>query len=68
MFEWLKENWPSLLGTGGVGIIVVAIVNGLFKSKSGSNIAQKIRTGDKSTNYQSGRDIKINDGDKSNDK
>jgi hypothetical protein len=68
LWEWLKVNWVSILGSGGIGIIIVAIINVVFKGKSGSHVRQKISSRENSKNYQSGRDININTGDKKDDK
>lgn len=59
MIEWISINWKELLGTGGVGVILVALINLRDKSKSGSRITQKAKSRKNSTTYQSGGSINI---------
>ena len=68
MLDWLKHNWTSVLGTGGIGVIIVAIINLIPKKKMSSGVEQKIISKKRSTNYQSGRDININQEDRNIDK
>lgn len=59
MIEWISINWKELLGTGGVGVILVALINLRQKSKSGSRISQKTKSGKNTTTYQAGGSINI---------
>lgn len=59
MVEWLLSNWQGLLGTGGVGVIIVAFIANRSKNTSNPTVLQKIKAGDNSASYQSGRDMTI---------
>lgn len=59
MIEWISINWKELLGTGGVGVILVALINFRQKSKLGSRISQKSKSGKNSTTYQAGGSMNI---------
>lgn len=65
MLNWLNENKEWLFSGGGVALFGW-IGTRIFKRKSNGNNNQRIKTGEKSKNYQSGRDLIINnskDGD-----
>lgn len=61
MIEWISNNWKELLGTGGIGVIIVAVLNFFSKSKIGSKNKQNIKTGNDSDNYQANGNIIINE-------
>lgn len=60
MVEWLSSNWQELLGTGGIGVIIVAFIARRRKNNSGSSVSQKMKSGQNSTSYQSSGNITIN--------
>lgn len=66
--EWLQENWQALLGSGGVGVIIVALIGVVGARKKAANKLNKqsIKSGDKSTNYQAGGDIRVSSKDEVN--
>jgi hypothetical protein len=56
MMNWINENKEWIFR--GVGVVIITfILNYFFKDKSTS---QKQKSGKKSNNYQSGKDITIN--------
>lgn len=59
MVEWLSSNWQELLGTGGIGAIIVALIKIRNKNNSKPTLSQKIKTGNNSTSFQSGGDMAI---------
>lgn len=59
MIEWLSNNWQELLGSGGIGVIIVALITIRSKKNSKPTVSQKIKTGNNSTTYQSGGDMAI---------
>lgn len=65
MLEWIMGNWRELLGTGGLGIVTVALIGLKGKKDNNSSISQKSRSGKNSTSYQAGGNInyKINSQD-----
>lgn len=65
--DWIIKNAKWIFdGIGGV--IFTVIVGLIFKSKSRKSKSQSIKSGNNSTNIQSGNDINIKIGGKSNDK
>lgn len=60
---WVIDNKQWLFS--GAGLAVVAWIAGLIIKKSHSSSTQTIRSGDRSTNVQAGRDVSI--GTKKND-
>lgn len=59
MMEWIAANWKEILGTGGFGIIIVALINS--KGKRKPSISQKSKSGKNSTTYQAGGNISAKD-------
>lgn len=59
MIEWVVSNWKELLGTGGIGVIIVALINLMGRKTSKPSISQKSRSGKNSTTYQAGESINI---------
>lgn len=62
MLDWLIQNKEWLFS--GLGVVVLSTVVGfLFKNKGN----QQIKAGDKSTNIQGGRDVKVSIGGKNDE-
>lgn len=59
MIDWISNNLIELLGTGGIGAIIVAIITKSIKNNTGTKVSQKIKSGDNSTSYQSSGNITI---------
>lgn len=67
MIDWISNNLIELLGTGGIGAIIVVIITKRNKNNAGTKVSQKMKSGDNSSSYQSGGNITIN-ADRKDDK
>lgn len=59
MMEWITTNWKEVLGTGGIGVIIAALITIKGKSKNNPSNFQKSKSGKHSTTYQAGGSISI---------
>ena len=66
LLKWIIENVQWVFS--GIGVLVLSVVGGIFfKNKSNKSITQSIKSGNKSTNIQGGRDVTTSIGDKTNE-
>lgn len=59
MSEWIIDNWAKILGTGGAGAIIVALINLKARKNNKPSTSQKSKSGNHSTTYQAGESINI---------
>ncbi len=57
LIDWVGDNMEWLFS--GIGVLVLSAVGGLVFKKRHTSSKQVIRSGDRSTNIQVGRDVNI---------
>ncbi|MET4000604.1 hypothetical protein [Marinobacterium sp. MBR-109] len=57
IIRWIVDNKEWLFS--GAGVAVLVWLGNMLRKNNVTSSTQKIRTGEKSTNYQAGRDIHI---------
>ena len=55
---WIVDNKEWLFS--GIGVVVIAWIGRIIYRKRQAHSSQNIRSGDKSTSIQAGRDVQIN--------